>query len=372
MQTVCAARQKFSKTIGINKAVQAVRIKTLIRYLKEVSYLRSVLIRYGDSLAQGKYCLFDNFRSMSLATSPQKEKAEVYFGKASGSKRGSITKFLNRINYYQNKNKKSTEEYTALYSANNYNKQREVKLFSFENKKILTICIDAQETENQLEQYRSFRKAYPMPTVIKSNRYPNALEISMVKKKEFPGDAVALNSILEATQAYASFDEDCNITTAQKLTAFSYENPRINELLTSLKSMIRKDALTMEFPLCVQHGDLSKENLIFGEADGETAFWWIDWEHARKRMFLYDFFFYILNSAMYYDRKAYDCYISGKSDTVLETFFSHFGLVYDSQRKYDYFLIFAVEFLKERVCDLGRIAALEAYCKLIEELLVSE
>ena len=86
----------------------------------------------------------------------------------------------------------------------------------------------------------------------------------------------------------------------------------------------------------------------------------------RERIFFYDYFFYIINSAIYYDTKAYECYMSGEADENLKDLFSHFGLEFDSKKRRDYFLLFAVAFLKERVCDFGRVAALKTYCDFIE------
>lgn len=54
-------------------------------------------------------------------------------------------------------------------------------------------------------------------------------------------------------------------------------------------------------------------------------------------------------------------------DDVLSTLFSHFGLDYSSKYRKDYFLIFAIVFLKERVCDNNQISALREYYKFLED-----
>ena len=123
--------------------------------------------------------------------------------------------------------------------------------------------------------------------------------------------------------------------------------------------------MDIAIPLSLQHGDLSKDNLLYGECDGKKDFWWIDWEHADERVFFYDYFFYITNSAIYYDTLAYEHYMSGEADEDLKCFFDHFGLKYTPERKKDYFLIFSVVFLKERVCDTGRLETLKTYCNFI-------
>lgn len=342
------------------------RIKAVLNILREIQYLKSVIKKYRSRLANGRYVLFDSFRAMALGEPETLERAHIYFDIPKPNARlSSIAAKLNRFGYYSNKNKKTSSEYEAFYSANNYDKDREVKLFSFQRRKILTICTSQADAETQLNQYTDFSKAYPMPTVTHSDYYPNAFEISMINPGEFPGDALALNAIAQATMRFnpSSINLDCTI--AHNLVKYSYEDETINALLGELVSKIDESVLNQAFPACIQHGDLSKSNLIYGEADGKTDFWWIDWEHARERIFFYDYFFYLINSALYYDTRAYDLYMSGDVDENLGEFFAHFGLTFVPEKRRDYFLIFAVIFLKERVCDFGRVEALKQYCAFI-------
>ena len=124
----------------------------------------------------------------------------------------------------------------------------------------------------------------------------------------------------------------------------------------------------MRIPICVQHGDLSKENLIFGECEGKLDFWWIDWEHIGERAFFYDYFFYIINSSLYYDMNAYKSYISGEADDSLRKMFAHFALEFNSEDRFNYFLLFTIPFLKERVCSKGGLPVLKTYYNLIEAM----
>ena len=151
----------------------------------------------------------------------------------------------------------------------------------------------------------------------------------------------------------------------EEITDFSYSAEE-NELLEGIRSKISKVALLEELPFSVQHGDISKENLLYGEADGKTDFWWIDWEHARERVFFYDLFFYIVNSAFYYNTAAYDLYMGGEADEMLKEFFNHFGVNFDPNKRKDYLLIYMIDFLKERVCAFSRVSALKEYCEFLE------
>lgn len=341
------------------------KLKTVLDILKEISYLRSLLKRYGASLENGRYHLFDSFRAMSLSGS--KSKAEVYFGSAKSTpKKKRIAKVLNKIGYFKN-NAKTTAEYEAFYSANNYDKLREIKLFSFKRGKILTLCTSGHEADKQLQQYLTFSTAYNMPKVEKKDKYQNSFEISMIEVNPIPSDLDALKTILECTTRFNLSTDNLKRKTAKSLIEFSYKNQEINDLLNSIAKKISPSLLEYEIPLCIQHGDLSKDNLMYGRADERLGFWWIDWEHVGERIFLYDLFFYIINSVMYFDDKAFNCYMNGDLDDALKSAFLHFGVSFSLANKKDWLLIFMIVFLKERVCDFSRIEALRMYCKFVEE-----
>ena len=344
------------------------KIKSAVEIIKEIHYLRSLMKRYGDSLARGKYYLFDSFRSMSLDSAETKNVANVYFGRAKSTKRKmNIAKLLNKYGCFRNKNRKTTSEYEALYSANNFDKKREIKLFSFKNKRILTICTSQEEFEKQILHYNILKQAYNMPKVEPQNKYQDSYEISMISIEEFPGDLEALNHIIHSTIAFNPILSGLSKVSVEKMIDFTCDDVETENLLNSISTKINDKFLKCEMPLCLQHGDLSKDNLIYGESDGKTDFWWIDWEHAKNRVFFYDYFFYIINSAVYLDKKAFYSYINGDCDALLIEFFSHFGLEYFKENRIDYLLIFFVVFLKERVCVFKRKAALKMYCKFINE-----
>ena len=342
------------------------RIKSVLHILSEIRYLRSILKKYSSCFAAGKYIVFDGFRAMSLNDESTLKRAHLYFDKPGVSARmASIASKLNKINYYTNKNKKSTSEYDAFYTANNFDKVREVKLFSFKRNKILTVCTSLAEMEKQLKQYDRFKNAYSMPEVKRYEAYPNSFEISMIDIKEFPGNKLALESISKATAAFNPSPDALKRVSVKELIAHPYDNAEMNSLLDNLCDQIDDTMMDIAIPFSIQHGDLSKDNLLYGECDGKKDFWWIDWEHADERVFFYDYFFYIINSALYYDTLAYEHYMNGDADEDLKRFFAHFGLIFDPTKKKDYFLIFAIIFLKERVCNANYIEALKIYCKFI-------
>ena len=343
------------------------KIKNILAIFKKVRYIKNVLRRYSDRMVKGNYVMHDNFRALALSDEKIISCANSYFVSPNVSPRMvGIARKVNNLNCFVNRNRKTTAEYDAIYTSNNLDKVREVKLFSFKNNKILTICTSQEEKDKQIEQYEWLKNDYNLPCVKGSDYYPNAYEISMIFLKDFPGDEAALRTICQSTIKANPMINGLNKISVKELIKYSYENEEIDQLLNSLCLKINENVLNLEIPICKQHGDLSKQNLLYGIADEKKDFWWIDWEHINERVFFYDFFFYIINSAFYSDTKAYDIYMSGKIDDVLNDYFSHFGLSFETEKKKEYLMIFAVVFLKERVCDFGRVEALKEYCDFID------
>lgn len=345
------------------------RIKNVLRIVSEIRFIKSALRRYSGSLARGRYYQHNSFRALSLDESSTREKARLYFDmNDAGSRKVAIAKKLNSIGYYKNNNKNSTEEYEAFYIANNYDKKREIKLFSFKNNKILTICTSAEEADKQIEQYERLSGAYNMPKVLPVSKYENSFEISMIDLKPFNDEKSALNNIAKSVIGYNVSTENAKFDYVANALAFSYENEEINTYMKKIADKISPDIASSQVPLCMQHGDLSKENLLYGECDGKTDFWWIDWEHVAERPFFYDFFFYIVHSAFYGHSEAFERYINGCADTILEEFFAHFGLKYEDRYRFDYLMLYFIYFLKERVCLVSGVPTLKKYYELIEAM----
>ncbi len=344
------------------------KIKTVFKILNEIRYIRSVLKCYSGSLACGKYYQHNSFCALSLDSPDIRKKSHLYFDKNDAGKRMiSIAEKINSIGFFRNKNKNSDEEYEGFYIANNYDKIREVKLFSFRNNKILTICTSEEEAEKQIAQYNLLSTAYRMPKVIKNGKYNNSFEIAMVSLKEMGSESLALDNIALSTVANNESIHALNKVAAKEFFDFDYES-EINAYLQRIVDKIDPLLIDIQLPLCIQHGDLSKENLIYGECDGVTDFWWIDWEHIGERVFFYDYYFYIVNSSFYYDMKAFESYINGEGDDRLKDFFLHFGVDFDKRKKLDYLLIFLVAFLKERICSKSGLPVLKKYYELVEKM----
>ena len=168
------------------------RLKTLKTVRREFKYLKSVIKKYGDSLIPGKYVVFPNRRALSLNDVDSLSESERYFNRnKSIGKLIYFVNFVNNINYFKNKNRNSLCSYEAVYTANNYDEVREVKLFSFKNQKILTICTNAVSFNSQINQYSDFGRGYNMPKVEPSDKYENSFEIDMVSLQDRPEEKYA-------------------------------------------------------------------------------------------------------------------------------------------------------------------------------------
>ncbi|MBQ8908455.1 MAG: hypothetical protein IJY71_07730 [Clostridia bacterium] len=322
-------------------------------------------------MKNGAYTLFPSMRAIAWREESNLACAKQYFANRTKSGENSFVAFANKHTLFRNK--EGNGSYEAIYAANNYDKKREVKLFSFSEKKILTVCVSQEENEAQIREYEHLHHAYGMPTTAPFALIPCAHQISMISLLTRPDDAQALASVADSCKAFNGDIEKLSSLTKEEVLSFDYSDKEMNKALATLKKQIRLAMLPNRFPLCLQHGDLSRDNLLYGTSDGKQGFFWIDWEHKTDRVFFYDFFFYILNSAFCSKVMApLEAYISGAYDGILTDFFRHFGLEYDPKCKKDYFFLFSIAFLKERVCDLGHTNAAKKYVEFLSALPFSE
>lgn len=347
------------------------RIKHINRVINEIFFFKKLIKRYGNCLMPGRYRLLPGMRAVVADNPASMENAKPYFyKKIAKGKTETLAAKLNKMGYYRNRGRQSSGTYEAIYVANNYDKMREIKLFSFERKEILTVCINEDVCKKQLAEYDSLHRWFAMPNVQMDNQFPNAHKIAMVSLLPRPADDEAVKTIAQCICAYA--DENTGLHTkiaVEQLIAFDC-GKEMNALLADLASGISLRMRTQEIPFCLQHGDLSRDNLIYGVCDGTENFWWIDWEHAGERVFFYDYFFYMLNTAIYFsDTTALDAYLSGEYDACMKSLFLQFGVDYDIECRKSYLLIFVMVFLEERVCWTGNINVLKMYrdfiCKTV-------
>lgn len=345
-------------------------LKTIKRYFTQIRFVKKTFKKYKNLLCKGKYELLPCMRIILLKDDEIKELGTKYFGSMTGSK--TSTRISNLVNkFFALRNKKSKKDlYQAIYIANNYDKEREIKLFSFNQKEILTICTDEQSCNKQISQYETLRKFFGMPKVSQYNEIEHAYKISMVDVLSHPSDDEAIKNIVDCMMKYHK-QNDSNVISISEILNFNDENEEAKKMLLEIASYLTPNILDKKIATCLQHGDLSRDNLIYGTCEESTGFWWIDWEHLRERIFFYDFFFYMLNTAIYFeDKNALNSYLSGKYDENMFDWFKQFGSEYDDNCRKDYFIVFAIDFLKQRVCPLNNIRILKSYCDFIKEIIL--
>ena len=343
-------------------------IKRILQIFHEIRYFKKIINIYGKSLVQGQYQLFPSMRAISANNPDTIAIATKYFGREiPQSKTTALISKINQSNYYNNRNRNTGRLFEAVYSANNYDKNREVKLFSFQRNEILTICVSPEVCNKQIDEYNLLHNCFNMPKIESYTSYKNAYIIAMVDLLPRPDDSLALQHICKSMASYKNaYIEAVKKIPVSEIASHAYDSDTITEKLNWLTEKLSPSLLSQNFPVCFQHGDLSRSNLMFGQCNGISDFWWIDWEHAKERIFIYDYFFYILNTAVYFnDKTALNEYLSGHYDIYLSNYFSTFDLSFDSTLRKDYFILFTISFLKERVCKYGNINALNNYCDFI-------
>ena len=97
------------------------KIKSILKILSEVKYMKSVLHRYGDSLARGTYYQHASFRAFSLDEPSTRERAAVYFDKGVPiEKKKAVAEALNKIGFYKNRNKNRMGDYQDDHDGTHY------------------------------------------------------------------------------------------------------------------------------------------------------------------------------------------------------------------------------------------------------------
>ncbi len=345
-------------------------LKTIKRYFTQIRFVKKTFKKYKNLLCKGKYNLQPCMRVVLLNEDWVKDEGEKYFGGMTCSKTSTrVAKLVNKFFGLRN-NKAKKNLYQAIYIANNYDKKREIKLFSFNQKEILTICIDKQSCDKQISQYETLHEFFVMPKVSQYDEIEHAYKVSMIDVLPRPSDDEAIKNIVDCMMKYRK-QNDSNVISISEILNFNDENEEAKKMLLEIASYLTPNILDKKIATCLQHGDLSRDNLIYGTCEESTGFWWIDWEHARERIFFYDFFFYMLNTAIYFeDKNALNSYLSGKYDKNMFDWFKQFGSEYDGKYIKDYFIVFAIDFLKQRVCPLNNIRILKSYCDFIKEIIL--
>lgn len=340
-------------------------IKTFFHIYPKIKYLKKVFKKYKKSLAFGNYYLYPCLRATTLKQDDFTKEADKYFNNMPFQQNYQFAvNFINKFGCLKNK-ESCNSEYQAIYIANNSDVDREVKLFSFTKKKILTICKSAEEQNKQIELYSALHKSYHLPAVAICDTYDYSYTIDMVQMLPSEDNKSAILEIAECTK---KFNKSNAKKQTREILKYSYQDNRFQTVLNKIVKNISNQVLDASITICPQHGDLSSENLIYGKSNGRTGYWWIDWEHIKDRVFYYDIFFYIQHSAFYFNNKSIlQEFLCGEYDLILNDLFSHFGHTYIPERRKEYFCVFLIAFFSERLCDKGYYEALINYYDFMDK-----
>lgn len=348
-------------------------IKGLMFRLEQIRYIQRVFRRMSRYLDIGGYCLQNNMRSL-VRKKDKKVYSRYFRDEPKEGIWGLMIKILNAFNFFCIKKDASVKlgTYGALYIANNNDCVREIKLLDAVNGNVKVFFTDIHTKTDYIELYNELSGMFRMPK-IRSNEHTddNSLVISLIRKEEGFSDLDAIRSICSAHIHQLERISRLNLQHIEKI------EPNLNaddvsceskSLVERIKMYMSKEVFQERYIFCLQHGDLSADNLMYGEVDKEVDYWWIDWEHVGNRVFFYDVYFYILNNAV--ADKNYiptQNFLSGLYDDELERLFSAAGHKYLRNKRKEYFIRFAIDFINERLSAERIKGAVEQYSNYFDK-----
>lgn len=242
-----------------------------INYLKQLRYMKRVLKKHAHLLLPGEYRMFPSMRALVANHQDIITQASTYFIHHTKSNRENpAVRLINKTSYFTNK-KNGT--YEAVYVANNREKLREVKLFSFSESKILTFCTGDDTCRNQISEYAELSSSYGMPQTQLYDQKHHAVYVSMITPAPRPAEPHALSTIINCTIKYNTPIRIVEKLSLPEILDFSSFPTEIQQIMSAITNKIDFSAIPTSIPLCMQHGDISQDNLMYGAADGETKFY---------------------------------------------------------------------------------------------------
>lgn len=195
---------------------------------------------------------------------------------------------------------------------------KDIKVIDPEAGRLLTICADGARREELLEKRGLWGRYF---RVVEAERLPateNAFVEMFVPKQTFDPEA----GLRQIFRDYAVY-----------LGGFFSGHPD------------SKSCAEMSEPCCLTHGDLWSSNLIF---DGK-CFYYIDFEHVKRRYFLFDVLYYIFAEGFVKGNdEMMRSFLKGRYDEEFAALFSGFGGEYRAGEKAAYFERFLAELYADR------------------------
>ena len=336
------------------------KIVTLFRLFKKYRFYNGIFKNCKNELKNGKYFMYPDMRTICL-------KSDVpfydeFFKKNSDAGGVSLNRLFNVCGGRVGKRHKD-KHYSALYIANNNDPKREVKLFDRDNGLVKIVCVDRTSFQNALALRGKLGNSFDLVPLVESFEESNTIIEKMVFASKRPEESVALRTIADSVSRQPVRNKVRVSEIIEKTGKWYSQYPELETVVERVG--VLKDC---EIATCVQHGDLSSDNLIFGRVDKNEGFYWIDWEHVGERPFFYDYYFYILNSAIQHgNTQPYEAYLRDPSMTA--ALFDSFECAYDDELQEAWFLLFFLVFFSERLLPVGSAAAFRKYYDFIGRML---
>ena len=337
------------------------KLVTLFRLFKKYRFYNGIFKSYKNELKNGKYYMYPDMRTICLKSDVPFY--DAFFKKDFGAGGVSLNRLFNVCGGIVGKKNKD-KHYSALYVANNDDPKREVKLFDRDNGLVKIICVDRTSYQNAIALRDRLGHSFDLVPLAECCEESNVIIERMVFAAKRPEESVALRSIADSISRQSVRNTVCASEIIEETEKRYSQYPELENVVERVR--VLKDR---EIAVCVQHGDLSSDNLIYGRVDENEGFYWIDWEHVGDRPFFYDYFFYILNSAIQNgNMQPYEAYL--RDPTTTARLFDAFGCAYDDALRKAWFLIFFLVFFLERLLPVGSVSAFGKYYHFIGKMLV--
>lgn len=267
--------------------------------------------------------------------------------------------------------------YIPTRSANGYSG---VKIFDFQNNKVLSILTDAAEYLHVLETYEQFKDNIPMPAILFTNEEQLLIveELIVFKPNDNWVEEDYLYVMADIFTRYIDYFKSCDMNGISTFLSPSHIVSALpdEQLTLYIKTKINPELMNLPLPLVKLHGDLWTSNTLI---EAETyQIHYIDWEYSKELFFFYDFFTIMWIEFYENDYEVYiENYVKGEYDHQLMAVFILFNITFQPALRLDYFHIFFLSYIKERIKNYdkkGKMTIYHNYKRLAErmECLVNE
>lgn len=325
-------------------------IAKALEYIRGKKYISKKLQENSEYLVPGEYVYDDTLTYIYLENKYHQKEIYDVFG------RSLINPFYRIILWFIKKgmfNKKIVMSHSGNNKQNllgevcflGIYKINDVKVFDFQNNKVLTIFSDENKYKNTIDNYAFFKDFLPTPKIIDFDSK----------------DLIIIEALIEAKSSDRWSKEETNFVMedifkrylnyfylAKEKGDYILENPIVylegiveEDLVRDyLSENISDELLNGSFPCLKLHGDLWARNILVSTLNNHEIKY-IDFEFSDDYILFYDFFWFIYDQAINYENSTLlDKYVTGEFDSYFKKIFHLFDISFHSECRKDYFNIF--------------------------------